>query len=123
MLSIELLQYSLHSTPDLLDCTPGHYYQPIFHSTQASSNLTRPSVPLTTRNLILAASTIVSRVCGKSRTINFSNECHYFTTSDGTSKRCFCDHDLCNSATRGPKLVPMTFLISLTVGFVFCKLF
>lgn len=44
------------------------------------------------------SSTTISRICGKSRTTHFSHECHRYTTADGTSVRCYCDDDLCNSA-------------------------
>lgn len=43
-------------------------------------------------------SVIVSKVCGKSRTINWSHGCQYIDLPDGQTKRCYCDDDMCNSA-------------------------
>ena len=43
------------------------------------------------------ASVIVSKICGRSRTINWSNGCQYIDIPDGHIKRCYCQDDLCNS--------------------------
>ena len=47
----------------------------------------------------LAESTVISRVCAMTRTMHFSHECHPYTAVSGDSTRCYCDSDLCNSAT------------------------
>ena len=41
-----------------------------------------------------------TRICANDITPHFSNECHRYTTVDGTSTRCYCDTDLCNMAGR-----------------------
>ena len=41
-----------------------------------------------------------TRICANDITPHFSNECHRYTTVDGTSTRCYCDTDLCNIAGR-----------------------
>jgi len=44
-------------------------------------------------------STIHTRVCAISELPHFSTECLKYKSADGYSERCFCDTDLCNSAT------------------------
>lgn len=44
-------------------------------------------------------SVIVTRICGKSRSIRQSNECVQKQLPDGFARYCYCDTDMCNAAT------------------------
>lgn len=45
------------------------------------------------------SSNVTTRACANSKSVPFFNECQYFTTVDGHSRRCYCKTDLCNSST------------------------
>jgi len=48
------------------------------------------------------SSTIITRLCGNDNTPHFGSECLHYRAADGTSRRCFCEGELCNAATKGP---------------------
>ncbi|ELT89871.1 hypothetical protein CAPTEDRAFT_223747 [Capitella teleta] len=63
-------------------------------------------------------STTISRICGKSGTVHYGHECHYYTSSDGHDIRCYCDEDLCNASSPLPTSGA---LLLASLSFVLCK--
>ena len=59
-------------------------------------------------------SKVISQVCGNYEMTHFGVVCHYYKSADGTSKRCYCDTDLCNSAPYSQR--PALTLVSLAAA-------
>lgn len=68
-------------------------------------------------------SIIISRVCAYSKTMHFSHECHPYTAVAGSSVRCYCDSDLCNSSPRGATPTLTTMATLTAVGLLFQRLY
>ena len=55
----------------------------------------------------VTVSEVESRVCGRSATVYYHNECIDVETMDGHSILCFCDTDVCNSAVDRQVTLPL----------------
>ncbi|KAK2169788.1 hypothetical protein LSH36_7g17022 [Paralvinella palmiformis] len=50
------------------------------------------------RDDCLASSTIISRVCVKTKVPEFGDECHFYDMAGGINIECYCNSDECNSS-------------------------
>ena len=77
-------------------------------SINQSDNHPHPPSPFS-----FSASTIVTQICAKSRSVRYHNECRYKQIPAGHATACYCDTDMCNAAP-----TTLRHASTYTVGFV-----
>jgi hypothetical protein len=64
-------------------------------------------------------STVISRTCALSKAVPYKTGCVHVEMADGHSRRCYCDTDLCNGASRQTSPVSLFASTAVALGALF----